>query len=82
MPIFKGKIGNGMAGGIAGDDDGEFAKERDMLLEDRPGNVDFWPNLGGVGRGIEGELALAVITKSGGFEAGFSGKCFHRCGEI
>lgn len=69
MVIFKRKVGYGVASGIAGDDDGEFADKGNMFLEDGPGNPNFRPSLGGVGAGIERELSFAIVAKGGGFEA-------------
>ena len=82
MTIFKRKVGNDVASCIAGDDDGEFADKGNMLLENSAGDMNLTPCFVWVSRGIQAQLSFPVLSESRGFKSGFSGKCFHRCGEI
>ncbi len=57
----------GLAGGVAGDDDGGFGDEGDGLFEEEGLLAQIGPGAGGVGVGAEPELALAVVASAGGF---------------
>lgn len=82
MTIFKGKVGDGLAGGIAGDDERKFTDEGDMFLEDGAGGLELRPSRDGIGGGRKGELAFAVVTEGGRFEAGFARKSFEGGGQF
>ena len=53
-----------------------------MFLENGAGNLNFLPSFGGVGGGVEGELAFAIVAKGGGFEARLTCDCFHGGGKF
>ena len=52
MTIFKGKVGNGVACCIAGDNDRKFANKRDVFLQDGARDMNFLPRFVRVRRGI------------------------------
>lgn len=72
VTILEGGEWDGMACGLAGDEDRKFTDKRNVLLEDGTGNVDLGPGLLGVGGGVEGQLSFAIVAKGGGFETGFA----------
>ena len=82
MTIFKGKVGNGVACCIAGDNNRKFANKRDVLLQDGARDMNLLPRFVRVGRGIQGQLSFPVVSESRGFKTSFSRKTFLGGGEF
>ena len=73
MLVFGDRKRGGVSEGVAGDNDGKFARVNDPLFEDGFWGVELLPDIGGREGAVDFGLAFAVVTEIGGFQDDFAG---------